>query len=66
MITSVVYTNGDIGMIGTSSLDELIATEKITKFLRSEGWVTLGVDPIREKRRKYKGPERRVRLSSPS
>lgn len=28
MITSVVYKNGDIGMIGTSSLDELIASEK--------------------------------------
>jgi len=37
MITSVVYKNGDIGMIGTSSLDELIASEKIIKFLRSEG-----------------------------
>ena len=66
MITSVVYKNGDIGMIGISSLDELIASEKITKFLRTEGWATIGIDPIREKKRKYKGPERRVRLSSSS
>jgi hypothetical protein len=66
MITSVVYKNGDIGMIGTSSLDELIASEKIIKFLRSGGWVTLGIDPIRGKKRKFKGPERRVRLSSSS
>ena len=63
MITSVVYKNGDIGMIGTSSLEDLIASEKILKFMRSEGWVTLGIDPVREKKRKYKGTERRVRLS---
>lgn len=66
MITSVVYKNGDIGMIGTSSLDELIASEKIIKFLRSGGWVTVGIDPIRGQKRKFKGPERRVRLSSSS
>ena len=49
-----------------ASLDELIASEKIIKFLRSGGWVTLGIDPIRGKKRKFKGPERRVRLSSSS
>ena len=66
MITSVVYKNGDIGMIGTSSLDALITSKKIVKFLRTDGWVTLGIDPIREKKKKYKGPEKRIRSTSPS
>lgn len=35
---------------------------KIVKFERSDGWVTVGVDPLREmtQDRFYNGPERRI------
>jgi hypothetical protein len=66
MITSVVYKNGDIGMIGTSSLNALITSKKTVKFLRTDGWVTMGIDSPREKKKKYKGPEKRIRSISPS
>lgn len=43
-----MYTNGKIGIIENSQLNELIASEKIKKFRRSEGWVIVGKDPIRK------------------
>jgi hypothetical protein len=46
-------------MVKPFLLDELIASGKIIKFLRSEGWVTIGVDRIRVRDYHYKGMERR-------
>jgi hypothetical protein len=34
-------------------LDTLIETKQITKFRRSTGWVTLGMDPVRAAKREY-------------
>ena len=60
MLINIVYRNGKYGLVEDSELDELIAKKEIKKFLRSTGWCTLGVDPIRtEPRINYKGQERR-------
>lgn len=60
----VVYLDGTISSVSNDVLDVLIATEKILRFRRSDGWV----DIIREKAQlrdyrtapEYKGPERRA------
>ena len=63
MLVSVVYRDNKMGLVDTVSLDELICSKKIKKFLRSEGWATIGVDPIRKmKEYCYKGPERRLHI----
>ena len=59
MFIKVMYQNNEIEMVEASQLDTLISTNKIKKFLRSEGWVTVGIDPIRkESKVNYKGSER--------
>jgi len=45
-------------------LDLLLESNRVTKFKRSSGWATVGIDPIRAKSREhvwipYDGPERR-------
>ncbi|WP_239026779.1 GSU3473 family protein [Geomonas oryzisoli] len=42
-------------------LESLIEAGVVARFLRSSGWVIVGVDPIRSSRVKksYAGPERR-------
>jgi hypothetical protein len=57
MLIKVTYENN--GMVKPFLLDELIASGKIIKFLRSEGWVTIGVDRIRVSGYHYKSMERR-------
>ena len=60
MLISVVYLDNKMGMVDVCRLDELISSNKMRKFLRSEGWATIGADPIRkEKGYCYKGSERR-------
>ncbi len=55
MPVKAIYENE----IEPSLLDELIASNKIRKFLRSDGWATVGIDPIRGYGGSYKGSERR-------
>lgn len=65
MLINVVYRNGQYGSVEDSELDKLIVQRKIKKFLRSTGWCTLGIDPIRKKSRiGFKGPERRQSLKN--
>jgi hypothetical protein len=45
---TVMFTNGKTGIVENYQLDELIASGKIKKFRRSEGWVVVGKDPIRK------------------
>jgi PAS domain S-box-containing protein len=59
MLIKVVYSDNKHDMVDPFLLDELIASGKIKKFLRSEGWATVGIDPIRGTGGYYKGPERR-------
>ena len=60
MLIKVMYQNDEYGMVEPFLLDELIASGKIRKFLRSEGWVTVGIDRIRISDYRYTGPERRT------
>jgi hypothetical protein len=48
MSITVMYTNGKTGIVENYQLDDLIASGKIKKFRRSEGWVVVGKDPIRK------------------
>lgn len=44
---NVVYSNGVSDRITPALLDTLIRTRRIEQFERSEGWVDIGIDPIR-------------------
>ena len=60
MPIKVMYQNNEIEMEEASQLDTLISSNKIKKFLRSEGWVTVGIDPRRKEGKvNYKRSERR-------
>lgn len=58
---TVVYPDGMMDMVDSLSLQILIEEDAILKFQRSDGWVYVGVDPVRLQRRdNYQGPERRL------
>jgi len=48
MLISVLYENNTYDVIKSTKLEEFISLGTITKFFRSSGWVTIGVDPIRK------------------
>lgn len=54
MLIHVEYRDSRYDYVKEDLLDELIETREITRFRRTSGWVTLGVDPIRRGRREYK------------
>ncbi len=62
MILRIQYTDNRYDMVKGSMLDRLIEDHQITRFRRSSGWVTIGVDPVRTGNKKpgYSGPERRT------
>jgi len=60
----VILADGTSAQIAPKVLDVLLHNDRVLKFRRSSGWVTVGVDPVRSKRRSdfcnpYYGPERR-------
>ncbi len=60
MYVKVKYPDGAIEFVRPSFLQYLIETAKIREFERKDGWVVVGVDPVRCSRPKiYSGPERR-------
>lgn len=59
ILIKVIYYDNRIDLVRPYALDRLIAAGEIKKFFRSEGWVKLGVDPVRGYGGKYHGPERR-------
>ena len=48
MLIKVIYQTNEIDVVESSQLDTLISSNKIKKFLRFDGWVTVGSDPIRK------------------
>ncbi len=61
MLIRVRYSTGKIKEVQPRKLQKLIEKRKIVQFLRSNGWVTVGYDPIRTvSRSQYPGPERRT------
>lgn len=53
----VIFADESAGYVKSSKLDALITSGKIKAFLRSNGWVSIGRDPIREI--KFNGKDRR-------
>ena len=47
MLIPVKYRNGKSGLVEDTALDELIHSKRIKSFLRLEGWVRVGIDPVR-------------------
>ncbi len=62
MLIRVQYKNDNYDTVAHFLLDELISSNKIKKFLRSEGWVIPGINPIRVIGPRYDGIERRRHL----
>jgi hypothetical protein len=63
MLIKVMFEDGSIGEIENYRLDDLIHSNKIKKFQRSSGWVTIGVDPVREVREDYLEVPKREKYS---
>jgi len=60
MIIRVLYEDDRHDYVPAFRLDDLISEGRIKKFYRSDGWVTIGKDPIRGMGGpRYGGPERR-------
>jgi hypothetical protein len=61
MLVQVRWTNSRYDYVKDFMLDHLIEKGVVAKFLRSSGWVTIIVDPIRSNTSycEYRGPERR-------
>ena len=59
MLIKVLYQNSEYAMVRPFLLEDLITSGKIIKFLRSEEWVTIGIDRIRVSDYRYTGPDRR-------
>lgn len=61
MLIQVLYDDNRYDYVKGYQLDMLLEGNKIQKFKRSSGWVTVGVDPIRwRKNLNYNGIERRA------
>ena len=62
MLVQVNWTNNRYDYVKDFMLDSLIEAGVVARFLRSSGWVTVGVDPIRtsSSQQKYNGSERRT------
>lgn len=53
MLIQVNYPDNRFDYVKDKILDTLIETRQISRFRRSSGWVTLGLDPIRTSKRDY-------------
>ena len=58
-LISVIYFDNTPGMVTPEELDGLIQKRMIISFRRSNEWVRIKGDQIREEDGKYEGPERR-------
>jgi hypothetical protein len=61
MLVQVHWTNRRYDYVTDYMLESLIEAGVVARFLRSSGWVTVGVDPVRSPKTRltYSGPERR-------
>jgi hypothetical protein len=58
----VELKDGSICRMAIKAFNLFLAQGKIVKFQRADGWVTVGVDPLRKMTQDslYNGPERRI------
>ena len=61
MLINVMYTDHRFDMIKADRLEGFIRRGEILKFKRSTGWVTIGVDPIREQSSADRSPVGKAR-----
>ena len=47
MLVQIHWTNKSYDYVKDFMLESLIEAGVITRFLRSSGWVTIGIDPVR-------------------
>ena len=62
MLIRVIYQNDKHDMVKPFILDSLISEKKIRKFLRSDGWATIGTDRLRGMGGPFNGFERRKNI----
>lgn len=56
----VEFLDGSFGAMAPAALDLCLRQKRIRSFRRSDGWVVVGLDPLRRaSTRNYAGPERR-------
>jgi hypothetical protein len=53
----VVFNDDSVGFVKEAQLNALITSGRVKSFLRSDGWVRVGIDPVREIR--FQGRDRR-------
>ena len=66
MLIQVIFTDSHYDYVKDFMLDNLIEARKVARFRRSNGWVTIGVDPTRADKDndEYDGIERRAAIAS--
>jgi hypothetical protein len=66
MLIQVIFPNNRYDYVKDFMLDDLIESHEIAQFRRRNGWVTLGVDPIRQRAANgaYNGIERRAAFAA--
>jgi hypothetical protein len=60
-----MYFSDKYDMVKPFLLDELIASKRVKRFRRSDGWAIIGIDAVRGKGGSYRGPERRKTSNYP-
>jgi hypothetical protein len=67
VVVRVMYHDDKHDVVSDSLLQKLIEEKRVKKFYRpSEGWVTVGRNPVRGRGGAYHGPDRRVNLPDKS
>lgn len=62
MLIQVNYADNRFDYVKDNQLDQLIGAKKIKRFRRSSGWVSVGIDPLRQTRRGFsQGPANGMR-----
>lgn len=60
MMIRVMYNDGRFDAVKPVTLDQLLETNEVASFKRSNGWAVIGRDPVRGiGGLSYAGPERR-------
>lgn len=59
----IIWLDEKYDLVKPDLLNNLISANKIMKFKRAEGWVTIGIDQIRKQNCAYRGTERRRRYA---
>jgi pyrimidine operon attenuation protein/uracil phosphoribosyltransferase len=61
-LIEVELSDGTLCRMAPKALDMFLVRDDVSRFRRSDGWVVVGVDPLRDlsKRSAYNGVERRL------